>query len=212
MVLVTNEFQSQYEALTHDDFVAGWKCINEMGGLCFFNGGRLAGASQPHKHMQFLPTPIIPGTTFNMPTEALLLAPTSIASATPLVPYVNPGLPFYNLFVLLPDDFATQDAPKMLFKLYMDMIAEAEPKYREFHITPPFCYNLLITKHWFLFIPRGLECVENTTLSINSMGFAGTLFVRSNEHLELVRKIGPMGVLKALTLPIHKVEQAPAAL
>lgn len=211
MVVVTNEFESQYQVLTADDMAAIWKCIAQMGGLGFFNGGRLAGASQPHKHLQFLPIPIVAESPLAMPMEALLTSPQALAGQKPLHPFVNTGLPFYNLFSIIPEDFADDTAGAVLSNIYLDMIATAEPKYREHHIIAPFCYNLLITRKWMLFVPRALECVENTTISINSMGFAGTLFVKSTEHKEIVKKIGPMGILKALTLP-HEVPPAPASL
>lgn len=211
MVVVTNEFESQYEPLTAKDMDAIWKCITQMGGLGFFNGGRLAGASQPHKHLQFLPIPIVPESNLAVPMESILATMEATGDAKPLVPYVNPGLPFYNLFAIMPKDLTQEDAGEKLVKLYLEMIAMAEPKYREHHIVEPFCYNLLITKYWMLFVPRSLECVDSTTISINSMGFAGTLFVKSAEHLEIVRKIGPMGVLKALTLP-HKAVPSAASL
>jgi ATP adenylyltransferase len=54
-------------------------------------------------------------------------------------------------------------------------------------------YNLLMTQDWMLIVPRGQEHVAG--VSINALGFAGSLFVESTEELERLRDIGPMQVL-----------------
>ncbi|MEJ2131872.1 MAG: phosphorylase, partial [Gammaproteobacteria bacterium] len=53
--------------------------------------------------------------------------------------------------------------------------------------------NLLMTQDWMLIVPRGQEHVAG--VSINALGFAGSLFVESTEELERLRDIGPMQVL-----------------
>jgi ATP adenylyltransferase len=201
MLIVTNEFESQYDKLTVADMEATWKSIKELNGLGFFNGGRLAGASQPHKHLQLVPIPLVPDSPFALPIESVLLGSSLPPSVKHSVPFTHPGLPFFNLFALLPENIES-DAPQVLHQLYNDMLALAEPVYQKNCIQQPWCFNLLIMKSWMLLVPRSKECVEGTTISVNSMGFAGTLFVKSPEHLEIVKQLGPMGVLQALSLPI----------
>jgi ATP adenylyltransferase len=225
MVIVTNEMESQSDPLSLADVEAVWKCLAELGGMGFFNGGPLAGSSQPHKHLQFLPTPLVPGSHFALPIESILLdenvmqkfGSTSVvcdssattsqntsSSATNSIiqPFIHPSLPFFNLFALIPYDIDPHSAPKVIHQLYIDMLRQAEPVYIQNNIERPFCFNLLFMKKWILLVPRSRECVEDTTISINSMGFAGSLFVKSTEHFDKVKELGPMGVLKALTLPI----------
>lgn len=222
MVIVTNDFEPQMDPLTVRDLEAVWKCLVDLGGMAFFNGGRLAGASQPHKHMQFLPTPLAPGSGYDLPIESILnlmqttstthqsgsqssetSASTSHTAPRPKLHVgVHPSLPFYNLFAEIPDDLvASDDVPVLLHEAYLEMLRLSEPVYRRHQIDTPHCFNMLFMKRWILFVPRSKECVDDTSISINSMGFAGTMFVKSTEHLEIVKKIGPMGVLKALTLP-----------
>lgn len=55
LLIITKEFESQESALTREDFVALMMIMKESGGLGFFNGGKMAGASQPHKHLQWVP-------------------------------------------------------------------------------------------------------------------------------------------------------------
>jgi ATP adenylyltransferase len=58
-------------------------------------------------------------------------------------------------------------------------------------------YNLLVTTGWMLLVPRSMEHVEG--VSINALGFAGSLFVRDDAQMRTIRKLGPMTVLQRVT-------------
>jgi ATP adenylyltransferase len=60
-------------------------------------------------------------------------------------------------------------------------------------------YNLLVTRDWLLLVPRCRE--EFAGISINALGFAGSLFVKDREQLATLRSRGPMAVLRAVTPP-----------
>jgi len=70
LLVVTRAFEPQESALTDADFQALRACMERLGGLGFYNAGPLAGASQPHKHLQWIPLP-----AGLLPTEALLRSP-----------------------------------------------------------------------------------------------------------------------------------------
>lgn len=55
LLVVTRAFEPQESVLNEADFAALWACMSELGGLGFYNGGPRAGASQPHKHLQWIP-------------------------------------------------------------------------------------------------------------------------------------------------------------
>ena len=59
-------------------------------------------------------------------------------------------------------------------------------------------YNLLATRRWMLVVPRSREHYES--ISVNALGFAGSLFVRNRAELGLVRRAGPMNVLRAVAI------------
>ena len=59
-------------------------------------------------------------------------------------------------------------------------------------------YNMLATRRWMLVVPRSCEHYES--ISVNALGFAGSLFVRNRAELERVQRAGPMNVLRAVTL------------
>ena len=47
-----------------------------------------------------------------------------------------------------------------------------------------------------LVVPRCAECWHG--ISINALAFAGSLFVRDREQLELIRRTGPLSILQAV--------------
>jgi ATP adenylyltransferase len=60
-------------------------------------------------------------------------------------------------------------------------------------------YNLLATRQWMLLVPRSLEYFES--IPVNSLGFAGTLAVRSEQQMKILKEQGPMTVLRSVAVP-----------
>jgi ATP adenylyltransferase len=60
-------------------------------------------------------------------------------------------------------------------------------------------YNFLATRDWMLVVPRANECFSD--ISVNSLGFAGTLVVRSVEQMKLLKEKRPMTVLTSVAVP-----------
>jgi len=58
LLIVTRAYEEQDDLLNRQDFEAMWHCMAEFDGLAFYNGGTVAGASQPHKHLQQVPVPL----------------------------------------------------------------------------------------------------------------------------------------------------------
>jgi ATP adenylyltransferase len=67
LLVVTKAFEPQQSALVEADFEALRLCMERLGGLGFYNAGAVAGASQAHKHLQWVPLP-----ESGLPTRALL--------------------------------------------------------------------------------------------------------------------------------------------
>jgi ATP adenylyltransferase len=57
LLVITRDFASQLETLDAGDFAALAVCLAAGDGLGFYNGGPAAGASQRHKHLQWIPVP-----------------------------------------------------------------------------------------------------------------------------------------------------------
>lgn len=57
-------------------------------------------------------------------------------------------------------------------------------------------FNFLLTKKWISYIPRKFSSYEN--ISLNATGFAGSLFVKTEEQAEIVKKRGILNILSEL--------------
>lgn len=201
LLIVTRAFELQEALLDLADFTAWFTCLAQFDGLGFYNGGREAGASQPHKHLQIVPLP------FGDDGQPLPISPLiETASISGRVGKL-PGLPFEHAFAPLEPLPPMQAAVQALdrYRELLDAVAlHAVTVDGRLHQSAP--YNLLATRHWMLLVPRSAE--RACGVAINSLGFAGSLFVRDAEQLETVRRVGPMTLLRRVSLPL-KPGQAP---
>lgn len=195
LLLVTRHFEDQEMLLTLADFAALWSCLCEYDALGFYNGGRAAGASQPHKHLQLVPLPLAPGLP-SVPIAPLL------PKAAPDRPVTAPALPFVHAFVRLGSDTVPPaQAARRAFALYSAMLRHAgmvagEPT-RLRRQSMPYCF--LVTREWMLLVPRTREFFED--ISLNALAFAGSLFVRNEAQCARLQQVGPMTALRAVTVP-----------
>lgn len=125
LLLITREFESQEEPLTQQDFIALSRLLDEADGLIFYNCGADAGASQLHKHMQWVPR------TLGERCDRL-----------PLEPDVQP-LPFHHHWQSLHGVKSAQ----AWYDIYQSAL-------QTLGWQPGRAYNLLLTRQWLLVIPR----------------------------------------------------------
>ncbi|GFR46338.1 hypothetical protein Agub_g7909 [Astrephomene gubernaculifera] len=60
-------------------------------------------------------------------------------------------------------------------------------------------YNVLLTRSWMMLVPRRAE--RCGPLALNSLAFAGTILVRSEDELDFVRQSGPAWILSQVGVP-----------
>jgi ATP adenylyltransferase len=184
LLLVTRRFEPQEAPLTPADFTALWHCLANGPALAFYNGGSAAGASQRHKHLQLVPLPLAAEGP-PLPMAALFTdQPAATVSR-------QPRLPFPHRFAALPAVEPTA-AARLSEALYREMLAGLGIAPVDGRQGGP--YNLLLTRDWLLVVPRRREHAAG--ISINGLGFAGSLFVRDAAELEAVRQAGPMALLQ----------------
>jgi ATP adenylyltransferase len=193
LLIITRAFEEQEKLLTLEDFTAMWACLAEFEGLAFYNGGKLAGASQPHKHLQMVPLPLTPS-GLQIPIEPLLTSAPFVDSVTTI-----PGLPFVHALGKLNPRDSPYTAAVTTLELYHTLLSavglEALDDNRQSG-----AYNLLATREWMLIIPRSREDFHG--ISINSLGFAGALLVRNQEQMQIIKQYGPMNILKNVALAV----------
>lgn len=177
LLVVTRHFVEQSAPLDAGDFTALARVLGPLGGLGFYNGGTAAGASQRHKHLQWIPRaaddtclgPFAPGAAGSLPFRHATVALGEVDWSQPAAA----GARLHTAFA------------GACASLGMD--AGADPM-------PP--YNLLIDRQRMLLVPR---CAEHwQDISVNALGFAGSLFVRRPAQLDSIRACGPLQVLTAV--------------
>ena len=190
LLIITRHFEHQQTLLTLNDFKAQWLALYGIDGLGFYNGGAEAGASQRHKHLQLAPLPLSDN-EMKLPMEALWHDSGD----------TSPPLPFRHKFRRLPDDLWQQPdkAAEISYEIYLEMLEELGIKAVMVDGEPrqSAAYNLLMRRDWMLMVPRSQERFE--TISINALGFAGSLFVRDEKELNRVEEIGPMHILNQVS-------------
>ena len=177
VLLVTRAFEEQESLLTREDFDAAWRCLTEADALVFYNAGPNAGASQRHKHLQVVPVPLGDGPE-RTPVEAVLDDDSR-------------GLPFAHAVCPIDDCLGTGDAASEIHERYSRLSAS---------LGNPRAYNLLATRDWMLVVPRARESWNS--ISVNALGFAGALLVRSEDELSQLKRLGPMRLLREVTLNV----------
>ena len=196
LLIVTRGFEDQDTLLTLQDFEALWLCMAEFNSLGFYNGGREAGASQQHKHLQLVPLPLAPE------GPAVPVEPLFDGVGAPGEPCTVPAFSFLHSFVRLVPDIARDPAAaaKASFALYGEMLhsvgLNAPDASRLIVQSMPYCF--LVTRGWMLLVPRSQEFFEG--VSLNSLAYAGSLFVRDEEQLERLRAFGPMKALASAAM------------
>lgn len=186
LLIVTKDFEPQESLVGEDDFAALFACLDRFDGLGFYNGGTVAGSSQPHKHLQIVPLPL--------DGHALPVEPFIEAAHTSGV-FRAPQLAFAHAAAWLDDDAAAN-----LHATYLQLMNAIGVQPFDVagvaHQSAP--YNLLVTRRWMLAVPRSVSHVEG--VAVNALGFAGSLFVRDDAQRNVVETLGPMKLLAAATI------------
>jgi len=194
LLIVTREFEEQDSLLTAEDFRALWSCMAEYESLGFYNAGTISGASQRHKHLQLVPLPLAPEGP-PVPTVPLLER----------VEYSgqigrSPDLPFLHALGRVDPGWsaASEDAGEATRERYLallravDLLDGSDPETQSW----PDPYNLLVTRDWMMLIPRSEESFRS--ISINALGFAGSLLVWNEPQLQAVKDHGPLRILESV--------------
>jgi len=209
VLVVTRAFQSQQDPLNARDLGAAWKVLQALpqGGLAFYNCGEHSGRSQPHKHLQIVPLPFTPSQPAEAPVQGVVQVAASTSGAAPYTPFAVQGLP-YRCYAALLDPTAT---PEQLESTFQQLLACCQPAAAgpsgaghhgpSEHQTSSssVSYNVILTSRFMMLVPRRKEM--EGPCAVNSLGFAGTVLVRSEEELGFVRETGPLQLLAAVGQP-----------
>lgn len=225
VLLVTEQFEPQSSLLTVADHTALWNVLSQINAVAFYNAGPIAGASQPHKHLQLIPTPLAP-THFKAETPFDRFLKKSLSNqfnggeyfAADCLPFLHAVADTADIAKLATSG-DTDAAGALSMQKYTALLSVLEPQvfgYRSARTVQdddrddinvkPFSYNLVITKRFMLAVPRRKERFQG--VSVNALGFVGCLLVKDDESLHTVSRVGPMHILNAVALPDDTRQQS----
>ncbi|PLB34382.1 putative bis(5'-nucleosyl)-tetraphosphatase [Aspergillus candidus] len=245
-ILATKAWKSQTDILEKDDLEAAYACIkawdpsdnnnNSPAGaapaprprlFAFFNSGDESGASQPHRHLQFLPVEAMTqdsgdGDDWRPLIDAVAQSPPPTSGP----PYRRLSqLPFAHFALPLSENPSADELHSTYLALYRAAVATLPQNHNHNHNQsqdPPttgpaaISYNLAMTESTMLICPRKSEsaqiAVDNGTsdevaeagvVALNGTILAGTLMVKAEaEWNELRRNPESLaGVLAAIGYP-----------
>jgi len=193
LVLARRVFDEQLLPLTHSDFTALAIIMNEAGGVGLYNGGTAAGASQRHKHVQWMPE-AKGGASLGLYAGGLPVELPEQGVAT------HPALAMKHCFVRVRcgKDVAVEAAADSLHAGFVRACDELGLKPGADGLLPQ-C-NVLVGSGWLLMLPRSQEHFEG--ISMSAVCFAGTLYTRTPEQIEAIRRVGPLQALAAVGYPL----------
>ncbi|KAJ6594197.1 ATP adenylyltransferase-domain-containing protein [Mycena capillaripes] len=212
-LLVTKEFRSQASPLTPPDLVqtylllaAARKARHNL--FAFYNCGDISGASQAHKHVQFIPLEDEDGP----PIEYLAR---SVKLETADTPFAL-NLSYANHVYRFPDRFYTSSPEKLeevlaqAFLSLLDLVISTIRHDPDYPAGKP-SYNVVITLEHMHLVPRRKEthvlAETGDELSVNALAFAGMMLVKSERELEAVKKEGVSKILRAVGLEsVHELQ------
>jgi len=196
LLIVTRHFEPQESPLTADDFHAWWSCLVQFPSLGFYNGGPVAGASQPHKHAQLIPWPLC------RPPQGTLLTDVYQRVARDGEVTAAPDLPFRHA-VCGWQEQAWQKIPgwpQWLADQYHRLLHQAGVRQTTQGgrtVLEP--YNLLLLRWGMVVVPRRVEKIGG--VSLNGLAYAGSLLAADEEQLQTILQYGPLRMLADAGFP-----------
>ncbi|KAJ6086776.1 hypothetical protein N7467_005690 [Penicillium canescens] len=226
-LLVTRDWQAQTDLLEKADLEATYEVLKawntsgssqtngskSQGLFAFFNSGDDSGASQPHRHLQFLPVEAMrqPGSETWHPLIDLLTSqstsPPSSPSPTPKFQHLS-ALPFAHFALPLPPNPSPEALHSIYTTLYKAAVAatrgcspqqDTEPV--STHGASLISYNLAMTRSTMMICPRRQETAvvpidpaaaadiaDPGVLSLNGTILAGTLMVKAESEWNALRE------------------------
>ncbi|THU95382.1 HIT-like protein [Dendrothele bispora CBS 962.96] len=211
-LMITKEFQPQTSPLMPDDLLNSYKLLSaarkaNKNVFAFYNCGDLSGASQPHKHIQFIQIEDEHGPPIEKIARTVNLETPDRPFTVNRLSYANHIFRFPLTFPSLPE--SEQEAVlAQAFLSLLDLSISTIRHDPDYPAGKP-SYNVVLTLQHLHLIPRRQEFhkLESSgdLLPVNSLGYAGMLLVKSEAELEAVKSEGISKILKSVGLAsIHE--------
>lgn len=196
-LMVTKEFISQNTPLSSSELMSMYTILkslehnHEDEWFSFFNCGNESGASQPHKHVQFMTLP----KNFVPYPQRLAMNSEPFIPTAKSEPLQNPNLPFAHFVARLPESDFDEDDLSMYFAALLQRTMTVLRDNGANHIS----YNFIMTTNYMLMVPRSHSHYKN--LGINSCGVLGLILCKNKDLFSMVKQDGAINVLKDVCFP-----------
>ncbi|KAH7888699.1 ATP adenylyltransferase-domain-containing protein [Phlebopus sp. FC_14] len=222
-LLVTKEFRPQTFPLLPQDLAQTYQLLLAARQLnkhyiAFYNCGSNSGASQAHKHVQFIEVEADGPPIEKLARKANLEPKVTFAGK----PFALPSLPYANHVFRLPVLSANTIPTELSQTLFPPFLALLDLVISTVRYDPDYppgspSYNVVLTLEHMYMIPRRYETykLEGTQefVSINSLGFAGMLLARTESELVGMRREGIGKILRGVGLEsVHELQVAGTSL
>ena len=180
ILLITNEWKEQNGWIDIKDWEAIKKVNRDTTGLWFFNSGPLAGASQPHRHIQLLrrnPSEL------SCPREKWILNFSNVDNKNDKFSK--------NIIIKKFSKSLNEENINQIYKDLSNKLGLGAPKRDK---KPRYPYNLIFTDNWMVLIKRKKDNLHG--ISINALGFAGYILVTEKSDIKYLKKFGPEKLLE----------------
>lgn len=225
-ILATKSNKKQTHVLEQDDLEATYACLKEWQGgagnqqrrlLAFFNSGEHSGASQPHRHLQFLP---VEGMRDGDKTGSWDMLIDSILDTTGRSITAR-DIPFAYFSRLFRSEPTGAELLAMYNELYeaakaaVDKFISSHPDQFTLHPVDngdlPISYNLAMTTSGMVIVPRRAEGTmlrrddgsEIGFVALNGTTLGGTMMVKHQDEWDMLRNNAKLldSILTAIGIP-----------
>jgi len=177
--------------------------------FAFYNCGDYSGASQPHKHIQFIPLESQDGPPIDrLARQAHIEIPEKPFSLHKLT-YVSHSFRFPSYFDTFPSDRLEMVISDAFLQL-LDATISTIRHYPDYPVGS-ISYNVIVTLEYMHIIPRRKDghVLEGTgeKLCVNALGFAGMLMSKSEQEIEAVKRESIGKILRSVGLEkVHDIQ------
>jgi ATP adenylyltransferase len=183
VLLIPQRWQPQSGWLSALDWQTLADVEADTPGLWFFNSCAAAGASQPHRHLQLLPR-----------VDGEPSCPLAAACSAQLHGS-EPSWPWHYRLSPRKHSAGPQAAAELrkLYERHQWELGLGSPQQQPQPLRP---YNLVIEPRWFMTVVRSQE--HWAGMSINALGFAGSLLITPESDMTWLQRHGPLALLAAV--------------
>ncbi|QBM90227.1 ATP adenylyltransferase [Metschnikowia aff. pulcherrima] len=198
-MLVTKSFKPQNSPLAPSELVATFMVLKKLAcdadddWFAFYNCGPSSGASQPHKHIQFMTLP----QNHHPFAEKLAESNDHFIPSQKREALQDPNMPFAHFVARLPSeiDERLEEVLLLIFYALVQKVFDVLKNHDVDHIS----YNFCATTKYMMLVPRSNAKYEGT--GINSCGFMGLVLCKDNKTAEQMKRCGFENVLAAIGFP-----------